>query len=244
MPLKSVSKWGLGSLGLLGWVLFVSLGGLIAYNSRGYFHAPTETGFFEEKAPISLQPAWQVSLVAHAAAGIVCMAASLLQFFRGVLRRWPWLHRHLGKIYAGSVLWVVSPTGFYLAWYAKGGWLGQTGFFVLGVLTFVFTWLGVREMKAGHTRAHARWMVRSFAMIATAITFRVAHMAFTYTSMAYQTNYLLSLWLSILGNAAVAELCVYLMPKPSSKPAIETAREQPVPALRRVAPLAENTRVS
>ena len=48
-------------------------------------------------------------------------------------------------------------------------------------------------------------MTRSFALVATAVTFRIYHVAFFHAGLADETNYVASLWLSLLGNAAAAE---------------------------------------
>jgi hypothetical protein len=202
MSAKSIAA---RTLGFAGWLVFLYCGALIAQNSLGYFHAYEGMPFVEEKTPISAHPVWRWALITHAAAGIVCFAASILQFFRGITRRWPGVHRWLGRIYAWAVLGVVCPTGFYLSLFAKGGLAGQAGFLLLGALTLYTTSRGVSEMVAGRTRPHIRWMIRSFAMVTTAITFRVLHIAFSYTRWEYETNYLSSLWLSILGNAVIAE---------------------------------------
>jgi hypothetical protein len=211
--------------GVAGWLVFLALGGLIIRNSLGYLHTPAEMPFMEEKEPISGQWFWRASLVLHVAAGIVCLVASVLQFFRGVTRRWPSLHRTLGRTYAISVLWLLCPTGAYLALFAKGGLLGQGGFLLLGGLTFFTTWRGVTEMAAGRTRAHARWMIRSFAMVVTAITFRIYHLAFSFTDWEYETNYLVSLWLSVAGNALAAEWLARMIPLHTTNQRSETHHE-------------------
>jgi len=60
---------------------------------------------------------------------------------------------------------------------------------------------------------HREWMTRSFAMTATAITFRSYHVALFALGVAAETNYLVSLWLSILGNAAAAEWVLRRQPR-------------------------------
>jgi uncharacterized membrane protein len=202
--------------GLVGWFAFLFFGGIVIYNSLDYFrfHASGVPPFFEEKAPASGHWAWRFAIYTHVTAGIICLAASVLQFFRGVLRRWPALHRWLGRTYAMSALWVLCPSGFYLSAFAFGGLPGRAGFFLLGVITFLTTWRGVAEMKAGRTRSHARWMIRSFAMITTAITFRLYHTAFGLAGWEYETNFLTALWLSVLGNAAAGEWFARMIPLP------------------------------
>lgn len=192
----------------IGWAAFLAGALLIAENSLRDFGPGGEGIFVEQKGEIGRQPLWSLCLYVHVAAGIVCLLSVLPQFSRKLLRRIPALHRWCGRIYAASVLFIVCPTGIYLAFFAKGGLAGQTGFLLLGALTFHTTLRGVTSMIGGSRDlvAHREWMTRSFAYIASAITFRVYHFAFFLSGMTEDTNYVTSLWLSILGNAAVAEL--------------------------------------
>jgi uncharacterized membrane protein len=206
------------STGMAGWLMFLFFAGLIVRNSLGYFGSLNAMEFVEVKTPASELPLWRVMLVTHVAAGMVCFAASVLQFFRGISRRWPALHRSLGKTYVWSVLWLLCPTGAYLALYADGGFAGQSGFLVLGALTFWTTWRGVFEMQQGRPRAHVRWMIRSFALVTAAITFRIYHLALGYTTLSPEANYIAALWLSIAGNALVGEALARLVPLTVPRP--------------------------
>ncbi len=218
------------STGTAGWLGFLFFAGLIVRNSLGYFGPLNAMEFVEAKVSASELPLWRLMLVVHVAAGMVCFAASVLQFFRGLTRRWPALHRSLGSVYAWSVLWLLCPTGAYLALYADGGFLGQSGFLVLGALTFWMTWRGVFEMQRGRTRAHARWMIRSFAMVTAAITFRIYHLAFGYTTLSPEANYLAALWLSVAGNALVGEGLARLVPLTVPRPKTNTHHETKIHA--------------
>jgi hypothetical protein len=138
----------------------------------------------------------------------------------------PSFHRRCGKIYSASVLGLLCPTGMVLALSAKGGFPGKAGFLLLGAATFYTTLRGVAVMRepSRDVVRHRKWMTRSFALAASAITFRLYHVAFFEIGLAEETNYLVSLWLSILGNAAVAELAHHRQPHlhtvPSSIPTI------------------------
>jgi len=194
----------------IGWVALLAGTLLITQNSFRDFGPGGEGIFIGQRGEIGRQPLWTSCLYVHVAAGVVCLLSVLPQFSRKLLRRIPALHRWCGRIYAISVLFVVCPTGIYLAFFAKGGLAGQTGFLLLGVVTFHTTLRGVTSMIGGSRDliAHREWMTRSFAFAASAITFRIYHFAFFLSGMAEDTNYVTSLWLSILGNAAVAELII------------------------------------
>ena len=199
--MSTVIRW-------IGWAALLAGALLITENSLRDFGPGGEGIFVEQKGEIGRQPLWSFCLYVHVAAGIVCLLAVLPQFSRKLLRRIPALHRWCGRIYAASVLFIVCPTGIYLAFFAKGGLAGQTGFLLLGAATFHTTLRGVTSMIGGSRdlAAHREWMTRSFAFATSAITFRVYHVAFFLGGMAETLNYVTSLWLSILGNAAVAEL--------------------------------------
>jgi hypothetical protein len=199
--MSTVLRW-------IGWAALLAGALLITENSLRDFGPGGEGIFVEQKGEIGRQPLWSFCLHVHVAAGIVCLFSVLPQFSRKLLRRVPALHRWCGRVYGVSILFFLSPTGIYLAFFAKGGLAGQTGFLLLGAATFHTTLRGVTSMIGGSRDlvAHREWMTRSFAFAATAITFRIYHFGFFLGGMADDTNYVTSLWLSILGNAAVAEL--------------------------------------
>lgn len=109
---------------ILAWQALVFFTGLLVLNSLPYFIEPREHAFVWEKGELADRPVWLVSLVIHVVAGVVCLVSSFLQFFRPLLRRAPWLHRWLGRIYVFSILVLLAPTGFYLAFFATGGLAG------------------------------------------------------------------------------------------------------------------------
>lgn len=198
-----------GTFRILAWLALVFFTGVLVLNSLPYFSEPRAHSFVWEKRELADRPVWLVSLVIHVVAGVVCLVSSFLQFFRPLLRRAPWLHRWLGRIYVFSILVLLSPTGFYLAFFATGGLAGTIGFLLLGVLTTVTTWKGWIAMRHGRTAEHVVWMIRSFAMITTALTFRIEHIVFQELGIKPETGFLAALYLSIAGNALAAEWLLF-----------------------------------
>ncbi|MGJ8642811.1 MAG: DUF2306 domain-containing protein [Luteolibacter sp.] len=192
----------------LAWLGFFAGTVLIVSNSFLDYRPGGGKIFITQRDPATVDSLWLFSLYTHVLAGCICLVASLPQLSGGLLRRFPAIHRICGRIYAIGILLIVSPTGLHLAFFAKGGLLGQGGFFLLGVVTFFTTLFGITTIRNGDRVAHRRWMIRSFAMVATAISFRVYHVLFFYAGLSIESNYVVSLWLSILGNAAVAELVI------------------------------------
>jgi hypothetical protein len=208
-------------LKLAGWLGFLAGCVLLLSNTFIDFRPGGEGVFIEQKGEAGRQPLWLFSLRLHVVAGSICLLACLPQFSRSLLRRVPSLHRTCGKIYAASVLFVLCPTGIHLALSAKGGLPGQAGFLLLGIAGFYTTLQGIRTIRGGNLPDHRRWMTRSFALMASAVTFRVYHVAFFHADLPDEVNYVASLWLSVVGNAAVAEWIVRrrVEPRPFS-PAI------------------------
>ncbi|HQV07220.1 MAG TPA: DUF2306 domain-containing protein, partial [Chitinophagaceae bacterium] len=61
--------------------------------------------------------------------------------------------------------------------------------------------------------AHKVWMIRSYAMAMTAVTFRVYHIAFFMFGWNHLENYELSLWISVIGNMLFAEWVIFRQSK-------------------------------
>ena len=204
----------------IGWLCYLA-GALLILQSSIAEYLPGGTGvFIAQKGELGKNLFWLANLRLHVAAGLLCLFSCLLQFSKSLLQRAPKLHRLMGRIYAFAILFVVSPTGIVLALFAKGGVAGRAGFLLLGVLTFQSTLLGITSMLGTRPDLlrHRQWMTRSFAFAASAITFRVYHFGFFQCGIAEETSYVVSLYLSILGNAAVTEGVLRWRPRFSSVP--------------------------
>lgn len=198
---------------LAAWFGFLAGSVMILDNSFTDFRPGGERVFIEQRGTAAGQPLWLFSLYLHVVAGSICLLASLPLLSGRVLRHIPSLHRICGRIYAMTVLLLLCPTGIHLAFSAKGGAAGQGGFLLLGIATFLTTFLGVAAIRSRDLPRHRRWMTRSFALVATAVTFRVYHVVFFHAGLPDEANYLASLWFSILGNAAVAEWVLHRRPE-------------------------------
>ena len=126
------------------------------------------------------------------------------------------------------MLFLVCPTGFHLALFAKGGNLGKLGFLTLSMAALHTTLAGWKTVLPRHRdlTAHREWMTRSFSLAASAITFRIYHMLGYLGGIEEDANYVACIWLSMLGNLAVAEMIIrrkksaafILQPQTQTKP--------------------------
>ncbi|MGC6565908.1 MAG: DUF2306 domain-containing protein, partial [Akkermansiaceae bacterium] len=124
------------------------------------------------------------------------------------------VHRNLGRIYGLSIIMVVFPTGVALAFVAKGGLSGTIGFLFLSFATLFSLLLGMVAIYKKNLRAHQAWISRSFALVTSAITFRLLQLVLVRFVDDYDQVYQSALWASMGINLT---LCEYYLLKTNRK---------------------------
>ena len=190
----------------------LALCGLIIVNALPYFSLRRDFTFLEEKGDLASDPVWRACFYGHVLGGIVCLASAPFLFWDRLRVRFPALHRGLGRLYGIVVLGWAGPAGLFLALHAKGGIAGRTAFLALGVLWWGATARGVQSILAKRPGEHRRWMIRSYSLALSAVSFRVFQFGLFWAGMADEPNYVLSLWLSLAASLAAGEA---LIRKPS-----------------------------
>ena len=142
----------------------------------------------------------------HVFTALLTLAAGFTQFWPGLQRRYPVLHRWSGWLYVVVLLLAAGPSGLLIGLYANGGWSSQLAFCLLAILWMLFTVLAVRSIRLGDVAAHRRWMIRSFALTLSAITLR----AWKYVLIAVfhprpMDAYRVVAWLGWVLNLVLAE---------------------------------------
>jgi Predicted membrane protein (DUF2306) len=157
----------------------------------------------------------RIALSLHALGGAVALLAGPLQFVPR-FRESNWnRHRFLGWIYCGAILfsWCAS---LWIAPHSQTGWIASAGFLSLGASWIVSTGLALQFIFRGDALAHRRWMIRSFALTAAAITLRI-YLPFVFVfHWPFSTGYPAIAWLCWVPNAVAAELYLRFRPTPSS----------------------------
>ena len=99
------------------------------------------------------------------------------------------------RIYCGAVLlgWCAS---LWIAPHSQTGLIASAAFLALGAAWIVTTGLAVRFILRGDVIGHRRWMIRSFALTAAAITLRM------YLPLIFVFR-----WPFSIGYPAIAWLC-------------------------------------
>lgn len=188
-------------------VAFFSI--LLIKNTIPYFSFSGQFSFIQERAILFLKPIYQYSFYIHIFAGMFCIGTALIQFSSYILKKRKFIHIISGRIYVMVVLLLGAPTGLYMSFFAKGSSWERILFMFMAIYWFYSTAKGFSTILKKNVLAHKIWMIRSYSMAMTAVTFRIYHLVFYYLDWDHLHNYEISLWISVLGNMLVAEYLIF-----------------------------------
>ena len=95
------------------------------------------------------------------------------------------------------------------------GWIASSGFLALGAAWIVATGLAVRFILQSDASRHRRWMIRSYALTAAAITLRIYLPLIFVFHWPFSIAYPAIAWLCWIPNALAAEGYLRFVPTPS-----------------------------
>ena len=201
------------SVRFFGWMLFwipaASFSLLLIYNTLPYFSFNNDFSFIRERSILFENKIYNTAFYIHIAAGAFCIATSLVQFSSWILKKRKAVHVWSGRIYVFVVLFLGAPTGLYMLFFAKGTVYERGLFLFMAIFWFFTTFKGLSTILQKNVLAHKQWMIRSYAMAMTAVTFRVYHIIFFIAGWDHLSNYEVSLWISVVGNILLAEWFIY-----------------------------------
>ncbi len=174
---------------------------LVAAFSARYFTLDPDT-FLAEQRTVYL--AHLAPLLLHVGGGVTALVVGLPQFLPGLRARRPAVHRWTGRLYVSAAA-ATGLGGLLIAPHGLHPPFAPLGFTVLALLTLTTTALGLHHARHGRIRAHRRWMLRSYALMFTAATFRLWLLLLALTPLSPATVYASGAWVSWLVNLAVAE---------------------------------------
>jgi Predicted membrane protein (DUF2306) len=184
---------------------------LMAKNAMQYVTANTDIGFLKLKQQVVHNTLWLVCFYTHVFTSIVCLALGLVQFSNILIKRNPFWHKLLGKIYVYNILIVNFPTAFIMALYANGFWHTKLAFITLDILWFSFTLVAVIAAKDKNIVKHKNFMIRSFALTFSTITLRCwDHVLVNQFHLAPSISYLYAAWLGFVPNLLFVEFWIWL----------------------------------
>ena len=143
-------------------------------------------------------------LYVHVAGGATALLVMPLQMWGGLRRRFPALHRRLGRIYAVGCL-VGGTGGLICAFGTTAGPVAALGFGSLAMAWLVTTAQGWRFAVARRFDDHRAWMIRSFALTFSAVTLRLYLPLLPLLGFTVEQGYLASSYLAWIPNLLIAE---------------------------------------
>jgi len=194
---------------LLFWIPVCIFSLLLIYNTLPYFSFSKDFSFIQERTLLFQNDVYNTSFYIHIAAGAFCIASALIQFSSYILKKRKKIHVYSGKIYVFVVLILGAPTGLYMSFFAKGSFYERVLFMFMALFWFFTTYKGLASILAKNVLAHKIWMMRSYALALTAVSFRVYHILFYLSGWDHLQNYEISLWISVIGNMLIAEYFIY-----------------------------------
>ncbi|QDW28344.1 DUF2306 domain-containing protein [Pedobacter sp. KBS0701] len=172
-----------------------------------YIPLSSEVSFLQIKqTEVSGIKAYLPLFYAHVYSAIFALLAGFTQFNARILAKYPKIHKWLGYLYVSFVLLLASPSGIFIGWFANGGLVAKTSFIILGILWFWFTLKATLLILKRKITAHKKFMYRSFALAASAITLRLWKVILVYLfHPAPMDVYQIIAWLGWIPNLLLAE---------------------------------------
>lgn len=146
-------------------------------------------------------------LYLHVAGAATALLLGPPQFLPVVRRRWPAVHRWIGRTYIVGCL-VGSVGGLWIAFGSFAGPIATAGFGSLAVVWFVANVQGWRTAMARNFADHRAWMIRSFAMTFGAVTLRLYLPLFPVLGVSFLDGYRAVSFLAWVPNLILAELYI------------------------------------
>ncbi len=137
---------------------------------------------------------YHLAFYPHLASGPVSLSLGLLLISDKFRLRFPAWHRLLGRIQVICVLFLVVPSGMWMALYAMSGAVAAFGFASLAVATGACVALGWRSAIQRRFIDHRRWMLRCFVLLCSAVVIRMIGGLATVTNFDAAWLYPLSAW--------------------------------------------------
>jgi len=164
-------------------------------------------GFLMVKQQVVGNPYWLTFFYIHIFSITLCLLAGLTQFSNRFLAENRKLHKIIGKIYVYNILIINVPACFVLGLFSNGGLIGITGFLLQDILWAYFTIAAVISIKKGKIVSHQNYMILSYAVTTTALTFRIIkNLFYNEEYHNYELFYGINVWLALFINLFSAYL--------------------------------------
>ncbi len=153
-------------------LLILKVTAQVVWGYRNYLPPDFNSDFLRGREDHFFGP-YQWAFYWHIASGPVSLVLGLLLIRERFRLRFPKWHRVLGRIQVAIVLFLVAPSGLWMAWYADAGPIAAASFATLAFSTGVCAALGFRSAVQRRFAVHRRWMMRCFLLLCSAVVLRV-----------------------------------------------------------------------
>jgi len=163
-----------------------------------------------KQTEVSQIPFYYPIFYVHVYSALFVLLAGFFQLSYTLLKKYPLLHRNMGKFYVFTVLFLSAPSGLFIGFFANGGFYSKISFVSLSVLWFYFTLKGLTSIKNKNITAHKAFMLRSFALTFSAVTLRFWKVILVYLfHPAPMDVYQIIAWLGWVPNLLIIEYYLY-----------------------------------
>ena len=197
----------------LGWGMMTAFAAYLFGITALYFSFRSDINFLLEKQELVFNVFWRTAFYIHITGGMLAILIGPFQFLKPIRRKRMGLHKRLGKIYIGAILFLAGPSGLYMAFHAEGGLVGCLGFTVMSLLWLWTTYRAYETIRQRDYNGHVRWITRSYALSFAAVTLRLyVPLASWVLDLPEDFVVTSSAWISWIPNLIVAELILKFAP--------------------------------
>jgi uncharacterized membrane protein YozB (DUF420 family) len=148
---------------------------------------------------------YQWAFYSHIVSGPLSLILGLILISESFRKRFPKWHRSMGKVQAGVVLFLLAPSGLWMAYYAQTGAVAGIGFSLLAIAAGMCVLAGWRAAVKKRFAEHRRWMLRCFLLLCSAVIVRIIGGLATVAAAGDSWIYPLAAWASWLVPLAAFE---------------------------------------
>ncbi|MBI3866445.1 MAG: DUF2306 domain-containing protein, partial [Planctomycetia bacterium] len=185
-------------------VLVLKITGGVVLKYVDYFPPNFQSDFLLGREPYFFGT-YRWAFYVHLLAGPVSLILGLILLSERFRHTFPKWHRLLGRIQVLDVLFLLAPSGLWMAYRAEAGPVAGVGFAVLAVTTGTTVALGWRSAVQRRFAVHRRWMTRCFLLLCSTVVLRLIAGVATVTGMQGTWVEPLAAWVSWVVPLAVFE---------------------------------------
>ena len=124
-------KLGLRNALLLALLMYFSF--LMLEITLQYIPIDLDVAFLRIKHDVIGLTHYQIAFFTHVFTSMFALLAGFTQFSFFLRKKYPLVHRGIGKLYVVVILLLSGPSGLIMGYYANGGWSSQWAFMLLAM---------------------------------------------------------------------------------------------------------------